>query len=243
MIKTILIIIFIAFYAIFFMPLAFFAFLLSLAGLRKPMSYFIYWVAQCWAFSVIAMTGSKIKVTGIENIPKKDGICFVCNHCGYFDIVLLLAYSRRPFGFIAKKELMLLPFINVWIYMLGGLFIDRRNVRKALRTIDTGVKRIQTGGGMVIFPEGSRSRGRGLLPFHPGSLKLATKAEAIIVPVAIEGSYELFEKNYRVVSVPIKISFLECIPTASIPQEDRKAVLSDRIYTVIKEELDKNSLS
>jgi len=90
----------------------------------------------------------------------------------------------------------------------------------------------------VIFPEGTRSKGRGLLPFHLGSLKLATMANAPIVPVAIEGSYDIFEKNLRVVSVPVKIAFLEPIDTASLPNEDKKNVLSERIYSAIKEELE-----
>jgi len=243
MIKTIFIFAYICIAVIFLLPFGFIGFAFYLLGLRKSMRYVIYKIAQGWAFSIMALIGSKITVTGIENIPKKGGVCFVSNHCGYFDIILLLAYSKRPFGFVAKKELLLLPFINFWIYMLGGLFIDRRNARKALKTIGKGVKRIQAGGGMVIFPEGTRSRGRGLLPFHQGSLKLATKAEAFIVPVAIEGSYELFEKTYRIVNAPIKISFLECIDTASLPLEDRKTVLSDRIYAVIKEELEKDSLT
>ncbi|MCL2184790.1 MAG: 1-acyl-sn-glycerol-3-phosphate acyltransferase [Treponema sp.] len=229
---------------IFLLPFGFIGFMFYLIGLRKSMRFVIYKIAQGWAFSIMALIGSKISVSGNENIPKKGGVCFVSNHSGYFDIILLLAFSKRPFGFVAKKELLLLPFINFWIYMLGGLFIDRRNVRKALKTIGKGVKQIQAGGGMVIFPEGTRSRGRGLLPFHQGSLKLATKAEAIIIPVAIEGSYELFEKTYRIVSAPIKITFLEGIDTAALSNEERKVALSDRIHAAIKGVLDKdNSLT
>ena len=90
---------------------------------------------------------------------------------------------------------------------------------------------------MIIFPEGHRSKGQGLLPFHPGSLKLATQANAVIVPVAINGSYDVFEKNNRVVSASTKIAFLKPIDTASIPLEDRKQALCNRIFTAIKEEL------
>jgi len=236
MIKTVLGFGYLVFAMIFLLPFAFVALIISPFGLRKPMKHIIYRLAQLWALSLLPIAGHTT-VKGRENIPKKGGVCFVSNHCGFFDIILLVAFCGRPFGFVAKKELSYVPFLNVWIYMLGGSFIDRGNVRKAIATINKGVKRIKTGGGMIIFPEGHRSKGQGLLPFHPGSLKLATQANAVIVPVAISGSYDVFEKNNRVVSAATKISFLKPIDTASIPAEDRKQVLCDRIFSAIKEEL------
>jgi 1-acyl-sn-glycerol-3-phosphate acyltransferase len=237
MIKTILGFGYLVVAMLFLFPFAFTALILSLFGLRKPMTHIIYCLAQVWARSLIPVAGCTTAVKGRENIPKKGGVCFVSNHCGFFDIILLIAFCGRPFGFVAKKELLFVPFLNAWIFMLGGLFIDRSNVRKAIRTINKGVKRIKTGGGMIIFPEGHRSKGRGLLPFHSGSLKLATQAEAVIVPVAIEGSYDVYEKNKRVVSASTKITFLESIDTKSLPTEDRKQILCDRIFSAIKEEL------
>ncbi|MDR0465588.1 MAG: 1-acyl-sn-glycerol-3-phosphate acyltransferase, partial [Treponema sp.] len=191
MINTILAVLYFIFSLVFLLPFGLIAGFFYLFGLRKIMSLLIYLIAKGWAIVTIKVAGCTLTVKGRENIPKKGGVCFVSNHDGYFDIVLLLAFCGRPFGFIAKKELLFIPFLNVWIYLLGGLFIDRGNIRKAVRTINKGVQRIKSGGGMVIFPEGHRAKGRGLLPFHPGSLKLATAAEAPIVPVAIEGSYEV----------------------------------------------------
>lgn len=226
---------------LFLLPFGLLSLIFYALGLKKLMKLVIYRLAQGWAISLIFLVRCAVTVKGRENIPKKGGICFVSNHCGFFDIALLLAYCGRPFGFVAKKELLLIPFLNAWIYMLGGLFIDRVNVRKAIRTINNGVRRIKKGGGMVIFPEGHRSKGRGLLPFHAGSLKLATQAEAVIVPVAIEGSFDVFEKNYRITKASVNIAFLNPINTAALPPEEKKQVLSDRIFTIIKEEMELNS--
>ncbi|MDR2952035.1 MAG: 1-acyl-sn-glycerol-3-phosphate acyltransferase [Treponema sp.] len=224
--------------AVFLFPFGLIATALSLLGLRKLMAFAIYKIAQVWALILIRLTGCKVAVAGRENIPRDGGVCFVCNHDGYFDIVLLLAYCGRPIGFIAKKELLFLPFINVWIYMIGGLYIDRGATRKAVSTIHKGVRRIQSGGGMIIFPEGHRSKGRGLLPFHPGSLKLATMAEAPIVPVAMRGSYDVFEKTGLVASSSITLIFCPPVLTADLPSSDRKLILSDKIFSVIKEQLE-----
>ena len=212
-------------------------FLLSLLGLRGPMSVFLYWICVAWSRALIKLVGCKVTVRGGENIPRKGGLCFVSNHNSMFDIVLFLAYSRRLFGFIAKKELILIPIFNIWIYMLGGLFINRKNPRKALKTINSGIAKIKKGGAMIIFPEGHRSDGQTLLPFHPGSFKLATQSGAVIVPVALKGTREIYEKNYRANACPIGITFCKPINTADIPAEDRKQVLAERIYNIIKDEL------
>ena len=238
MIKTILVFIYIIAAVMFLLPFGITATVIYMLGIKQLMTMIVYRLAQGWALGTVLLTGSKVTVTGRENIPKKGSVCFVSNHCGYFDIILLLAYCGRPFGFVAKKELLLLPLFNVWIFMLGGLFIDRKSVRKAIKTINNGVRKIKNGGGMLIFPEGHRSKGRGILPFHPGSLKLATMSNAPIVPVAIEGSYEVFEKTGLVRKSKVKLTFCPVIDTASLSQEEKKQALSDKIYNAIKEQLE-----
>jgi 1-acyl-sn-glycerol-3-phosphate acyltransferase len=229
--------IFVAISALLLTPFGVAGFLLRLLGLRDSMSVFLYWICIVWSRTIIKLIGCKVTVRGGENIPHKGGLCFVSNHNSMFDIVLFLAYSRRLFGFIAKKELIFVPVFNIWIYMLGGLFINRKNPRKALKTINSGIAKIKKGGAMIIFPEGHRSDGQTLLPFHPGSFKLATQSGAVIVPVALKGTRDIYEKDNRVNACPVSITFCKPINTADIPPEDRKQVLSDRIYNVIKGEL------
>jgi 1-acyl-sn-glycerol-3-phosphate acyltransferase len=207
--------------------------LFSLIGFKKSMSFAMYKTAQGWAKLLIVATGCKLTVKGREHIPRQGGVCFVSNHGSIFDILLILAYAGRPFGFMAKKELVWLPCINMWIALLGGFFLDRKNVRKALDTINKGVQNIQKGGAMIIFPEGRRSRGQGLLPFRAGAFKLATQSNAVIVPVAIAGSYDIFEKTGRIQTVSIGLVFAPPIAVADIPREDRKQHLADRVYAVI----------
>jgi 1-acyl-sn-glycerol-3-phosphate acyltransferase len=217
-----------------FIPFGLPAFILSFLGLRKSMSWVIYRLAQFWARGVIWITGSALEVVGRENIPREGGVCFVSNHVGLADIILSLAHVGRPFGFIAKKELLFLPFFNLWIYMLGGLFIDRRNIRSAIKTINKGIKKIQDGWCMLIFPEGTRSKGRGLLPFKSGAVKLATNSLAPIVPMAITGSYEVLEKDGRVHAAPLRLVFCPVIHTADMSPEDRRHKLAGHVRGVIE---------
>jgi 1-acyl-sn-glycerol-3-phosphate acyltransferase len=212
-------------------PLGVLSFIVSLFGTVKTVSFLIYKIAQYWSHLLLKCTGARITVHGRENIPRQGGVCFVSNHGSIVDIILLLALAGRPVGFIAKKELALIPLLNVWILLLGGIFIDRGNIRKAARSIEKGIRRIRAGGGMIIFPEGTRSRGQGLLPFHPGSFKLATRSRAPIVPVAIAGSYEVFERTYRVHAASVSVTFAPPI-SAECFSETRQA-LADQVHGVI----------
>jgi len=219
------------------------ALFLSLFGLKKPMSHFTYRLAQGWARSLLFLSGAKVTVAGRGNIPKTGGVCLVSNHGSIFDIVLNLAYVGRPFGFIAKKELLLIPFLDAWIAILGGLFIDRKDLRKGLKTINLGAERLKKGGGILIFPEGHRSKTGKLLPFRPGSFRLATQSGVPIIPVAIKNSQEFFEKNLRFNPVPLHIEYCAPFAVQDLPPESRKQYLSDEIQRIIQTALDKDLAS
>ncbi|MDR2617454.1 MAG: 1-acyl-sn-glycerol-3-phosphate acyltransferase [Treponema sp.] len=218
---------------LFLVPFGCLGFVLSVLGLKKPMAWFMHKIAQCWARLLIVCTGCSVEVRNRENIPPNGGLCFVSNHGSIFDIVLALAYIGRPFGFIAKKELLLIPFLNMWIFLLGGFFIDRKQPRNALKTINSGIRSLKAGGCMLIFPEGRRSRGEGLLPFHPGSFKLATQSGVPVVPISITGSYDVFEKNRRVRAVPVRVVFGVPVATEDLPPENRKQLLADQVHAVV----------
>jgi 1-acyl-sn-glycerol-3-phosphate acyltransferase len=236
--KTAALFVFVGFTMILLIPIGIVVFLFSIMGFQKPMAAMMYKVAQFWSLMLIKLVGCPVTVTGREHIPRKGGICFVSNHGSIFDIVLLLAYAGRPIGFVAKKELSLIPMLNIWILLIGGLYIDRNSPRKAIKSINTGVGRIKAGSSMIIFPEGHRSKGRGLLPFRSGAFKLATLSGAPIVPVAITGSYDIFEKTYRIQAHPVRVVFREPIDTANIPVMDRRTVLSEQVRAVIADALE-----
>jgi 1-acyl-sn-glycerol-3-phosphate acyltransferase len=202
--------------------------LVCLTPLKKNAVFMMYKIAQAWALGLLAMTRIHPRVSGRESIIRRGGMCFVANHSGIFDIILLLAYAGRPFGFIAKKELSYIPFLNIWILLLGGHFIDRKSPRKAMKTINKGIEHIRKGGSMLIFPEGTRSLGRGLLPFRQGAFKLALESAMPIVPVAITGSYEVFEKHKLFIRCPVSISFGTIIAVGDAEDSKRRLASDTR---------------
>ena len=100
-----------------------------------------------------------------------------------------------PKGFIAKKELEKWPMISTWMKYINCIFMDRSNLRKSAEAIVMGTKLLKNGYSMVIFPEGTRSKGGPIKDFKAGSFKLATKSGSLIVPVTINGTYKLLEAN------------------------------------------------
>lgn len=214
-------------------PVALLAGLLRLVGLGRVTQGFFVWFAHLWARFIIFMTGSRLVVEGMENVPLKGPVCFVGNHQGDFDIIIALALIRRPFGFIAKKETIYIPFIGIWVWLLGGLLMDRNSPRKAMKTIQKGADDIRRGGAMLIFPEGTRSKGRGLLPFRAGAFKLATLAEADIVPMAIEDSWRVWEEHRKVKAVPVTVKFGQVISTKGLDADGKRA-LSESLHKCLE---------
>jgi 1-acyl-sn-glycerol-3-phosphate acyltransferase len=151
--------------------------------------------AKEWARSLVKLTGSNVSVSGEENIPKDTAVLFVSNHQGNFDIPLLLGYIQKPKAFISKIEVKKMPFIGTWMEQLNCLFMDRKNVRQSVKAINEGAQLLQNGTSLVIFPEGTRSKGDDMSEFKAGSFKLATKSGVPIIPVTINGSYKIMEQQ------------------------------------------------
>ncbi|MBB6455369.1 1-acyl-sn-glycerol-3-phosphate acyltransferase [Salirhabdus euzebyi] len=170
----------------------------------------IFALPRRWAQKTIKRSGSTVNVVGNEKFP--DGpVLIVANHQGNFDIMALLGYLEKPFGFIAKIETKKVPFARTWITCMHGIFIDREDRRQSVKAFKDGIETLKSGHSLLIFPEGTRSKGSQTLPFKSGSLRLATKAGVPIVPVAIDGTHKIMEANDGKVK-PAKVTVTVCDP-------------------------------
>ena len=150
-----------------------------------------------WAFRVILfICGTKVTVIGEENVPKDQAVLYIGNHRSYFDIII--TYVRCPglTGYVAKNDMEKVPLLRVWMKRLHCLFIDRENVKEALKTILAGIENVKNGISMCIFPEGTRNKTNSeMLPFKEGSFKIAEKSGCPIIPMAITNSADIFEDH------------------------------------------------
>lgn len=194
-----------------------------------------------WTFKVILfISGTKIEAIGVERIPTDKAVLYVGNHSSYFDIISTYTLLPGVTGFVAKKEIKKYPFLSWWMVFVNCLFLDRKNIKEGLKTILAGVEQIKSGMSVFIFPEGTRSNTGEMAPFKEGSMKIATKAKAPIVPVAITNTRNIFEAQMpRIKSTKIIIEFGEPIISDELTKEEQKFIGA---YTQnkIKEMLDKN---
>ncbi|MBQ1234179.1 MAG: 1-acyl-sn-glycerol-3-phosphate acyltransferase [Oscillospiraceae bacterium] len=175
-----------------------------------------------WARSLIKLAGGKVTVEGLENIPKDRAVLFVSNHQGAFDIPLLLGYLDRPHGMVAKISTQKLPFVSTWMKLLHCVFIDRDNPRASMRSLNEATQNIEDGHSMVIFPEGTRARGKEVGPFKGGTMRIALKCKAPIVPVVIDGTWHMLEKRKLITPANITLKVLPAIDTGALTKEEAK---------------------
>ena len=184
---------------------------------------------------IMLMVNSKIVVEGIDLIPRDNrSICFVANHQSLLDIPAVIAGLRVWAGFITKKELKKVPILNYWIESINCVYIDRKSPRSSIEAILKGVEYIRKGIPMFIFPEGTRSKDGNLGSFKSGSLKLATRAKALIVPIAISGTRMAFESKKGMRRIVIQISVCKPIATATLSEEQLKE-LPEQVFGAISE--------
>lgn len=139
-----------------------------------------------FAFEVLDV---HISVEGTELLPE-GRFLFVGNHRSGFDpLITLVALDKFQLGFITKPENMVLPIVGKFAHKICCLPIDRENPRNAVKTINAAAEFLKNDiVSVAIYPEGTRNRGEGLLPFHNGSFKIAVKAGVPIAVVCVKGS-------------------------------------------------------
>ena len=89
-----------------------------------------------WAFRVVLfISGVKITVIGEENVPKDQAVLYIGNHRSFYDIIATYVRVPRPTGYIAKKELLKVPLLSIWMKYLHCIFLDREDIKQGLQTL------------------------------------------------------------------------------------------------------------
>ncbi len=201
---------------------------LILLVLRKFFPQFVAKVGQPIVAAgfkfVLLAAGVKVIATGLENIPDEP-VLFCGNHRSIADVPVFYTTVPVRSGIVAKKEIRKIPFLSWWMTLLNCLFLDRSDVKQALKTILRGVENIKNGSSMLIMPEGTRVHGDEMLPFKEGSFKMAEKTGCPVVPVAIWKTDEVFELHMpKVKGCTVRIHYCEPIRVSELPKEDQKHI-------------------
>ena len=238
-IRALVVVLFIALMLILSIPFMLIAFVAGYInmGVRDRIAQIVIKVI---ANGVSFLCGTTRTVIGLDRIPKDEAVLFVGNHRSYFDIVQAYVLIPNLTGFVAKKEMNRVPLMNFWMRYLHCLFLDRNDIKQGMQTILKAIELIKSGICIFIFPEGTRSPKKEMLPFKGGSLKIAEKSGCPIVPVAFSNTGDILEDHMgRIYPKHIVIEFGNPIYPNELSKEEKK-FLSSRVQGLIQDMLNKN---
>ncbi len=194
-----------------------------------------------WATIVTRVPGVRYRVEGLERVPRAP-VVFIANHRSYFDIPVLWLALGRPVRFIAKRELVRIPFFGWAMVLLGHLVVDRGNSEQARATMARAAEKVRAGASVLVFAEGTRGSPELIArervgPFKKGGILLAIRAGVPLVPVAIAGTEAVMPKrSFRIGSADVRVTIGPPVDTRGCTDADRErlaAQLRGWIYAAL----------
>ena len=159
--------------------------------------FFSYYPGALWSRLVCILSLCPIKVIGKEKLNKKQSYIFVSNHQGSYDIFLIYGYIGQPIKWVMKQSLRKIPFVGIACEAAGFIFVDNSSPQAAAKTIRMAEEKLKDGASVVIFPEGSRTPTGKMGKFKKGAYQMALDLKLPVVPITINGSYEVMPIGSR----------------------------------------------
>ena len=153
-----------------------------------------YYPGRWWAKAILKVLLIPVKVEGREKLEKDRSYVFVANHQGIFDIFLIYGHLGRNFKWMMKHQLGRIPFIGYACRKSHQIFIDKSGPKKIKKTYDTARDILQEGYSVTVFPEGARSFTGHMGKFRKGAFALADELQLPVVPLTINGSFNIMPR-------------------------------------------------
>lgn len=150
-----------------------------------------YYPGKYWSRLAIWLCILPVKVEGRELLDKKQSYVFVANHQGAFDIFLIYGFLNRNFKWMMKKGLRKIPLVGIACEYAHHIFVDKSGPSKIRKTYDTARETLKEGMSVVVFPEGARSFTGHMGVFRRGAFMLADELQLPVVPLTINGSFNV----------------------------------------------------
>ena len=147
-----------------------------------------------WLVKTISRLYFRIEFEGVERVPKSGAMIVAPNHVSYFDPFWVSIPITRPLRYMTWDRMTRLPVLGPLMLAYGSFPVNvERGDRAALKA---SLEQLRAGGGLMLFPEGSRTLSGRLEAFKPGVIRLALDTGAPIVPVTILGGYRAFSRHH-----------------------------------------------
>jgi 1-acyl-sn-glycerol-3-phosphate acyltransferase len=195
------------------------------------------WFARIYSWGGAAILGVKIKVQNYDSLKKMSPCVYVVNHQDNFDLFICGRVVPKRTVTIGKKSLKYIPFFGQLYWLAGNVLIDRKNRSRSKTTMDLSTQALTTKNTSIwVFAEGTRNKGKNLLPFKRGAFIMAIEANVSIVPICVS-SYARNIDLRRWKSGVAEIKILPPIPTDSLTTEDVNRIMQ-QCWNEMKQTID-----
>lgn len=184
---------------------------------------------RIWAPPLLWLAGVELEVVGTERVDFGRACLFASNHQSIFDIPALFVAVPVPLRFVARSALRRIPLLGWYMVGMGMVFVERSRATRSTAAVDHATEILAAGNSLLTFPEGTRSRDGRVAEFKGAPLAPAVRAGVPVVPVAIEGAFEVLPTGpFRPRPGRIRVSFGDPIETRDLDLGDRRE-LSSRV--------------
>lgn len=167
---------------------------ISLGILTRP-DWWGTFASRWWGKIIIRISLLPVEVKGRENIRKDTSYVFVANHQGAYDILLVCGYLGTEIRWMMKRALEKVPFLGMGCKYAGYVFVDHGSAGMVRATYRRAENALKDGASLMVFPEGSRSIDGTMGTFKKGAFKLADELQLPVVPITINGSFDVMPKD------------------------------------------------
>lgn len=166
-----------------------------IGGILGNSDFWGYYPGMIWSRIICTVLLLPVKVEGKENIQTGRPYIIVANHQSAMDIFLIYGYLGIPFKWLMKKELRKIPLVGAACSKAGFIYIDRASRSGSRDSIAAAAEVLKKGMSMAIFPEGTRSKDGNVGKFKKGAFLLAQELGIELLPVTINGAYDVMSKQ------------------------------------------------
>lgn len=191
-----------------------------------------------WCLKALHAFHMQVEVIQEAPLPHDEPIFFVSNHQGSGDPLFLVAAIDTPFTFVSKVENKRIPILASWSKTIELIYFDRKDTNSAVHMLRESARYLKRKQNLMIFPEGTRSKGKEMLPFKSGAIKPAYLGKAWIVPVTQVHSYHLNQSIRK--QALIKLHIAKAIAYQDYRHKDIDE-LSIELQSIIQQNLDRYS--
>ncbi len=194
-------------------------------------SFWAYWPACLWSKLMCRLPLLKVEVVGREKLENGRSYVFVANHQGPYDIFLIYGYLGHKFRWLMKKELRSIPLLGKACEEAGHIMVDKSGPKAIAKTQTQARETLKNGISIVVFPEGSRTFTGHMARFRRGPFMLGHQLQLPIVPITIDGSFEVLPRQKGVSFV--KHHKLRLVIHDAIPyREDLDSIIYEAYETI-----------